>query len=260
MTESILRRLVTTAVLCFASTGTASAGILSASLFNPLPLSGLAVTPVSLSAIPTPSNTTIVGTGYNVTFSTASNQGVVSGASPVHAIPVAGETGTTPEYLTGDIGSTLTTSPSAAGNYFSTGVGSITYTFSAPQTAFEVLWGSVDTFNSLTFNDAAKDVVTGTQVQSAAAGFTTSGSQAAGGSAYVLVNTLTPFTTVTAGSTGMSFELAGVVAGAVPTSTGGSGVTTPDPSSFLLLAAGMFAIGGIGIHTREKRKAGGHRD
>ena len=45
-------------------------------------------------------------------------------------------------------------------------------------------------------------------VQAAAAGFVTNGFQGPGGSAYVVVNTSTPFTTVTATSNVVSFEFA----------------------------------------------------
>jgi hypothetical protein len=62
----------------------------------------------------------------------------------------------------------------------------------------------------LTFNDAARFVVTGSEVQTAAAGFVSNGFQGPGGSAYVVVDTSTPFTTVTAASTQISFEFAGV--------------------------------------------------
>jgi hypothetical protein len=72
--------------------------------------------------------------------------------------------------------------------------------------------GSIDRGNSLSFDDAAKFVATGSEVQTAAAGFVSNGFRGSGGSAYVVVDTSMPFTTVTATSTESSFEFAGVAA------------------------------------------------
>ncbi len=216
----------------------ASADSITASLYSPLAPSGTTPSVVSLTGITTPSQSMITGSDYTVSFATASNQGVVQGnVSGAHAVPVAGVMGTTPEYLTGNYGSSLTTDPASSGNYFSTGVGSITFTFSTPQTSLAVLWGSIDTGNSLSFNTSTSYMVTGTAVQMAAGSLGGNGFQGAGGSAYVVINTSTPFTTVVASSTVPSFEFAGLAAATTPFTT------TPEPASLLLFGLGIAAIG-----------------
>ena len=221
--------------IVFVTGGVMNAAPISASLFSPFAPSGSMVTLVDLSAIATPFQGTVTGNGYSITFSgVGANQGVVQGTLPtVHATPVAGPT---PDFLTGGFGSSLTTNVAGSGNYLSTGLGTITLTFSAPETSFALLWGSIDVGNSLTFNDAAGTAVTGAQVQVAAAGFVSNGFQGPGGSAYVVVNTSTPFTTVTATSQNVSFEFAGVAAADTPF-TG-----APEPAGVVLFGSGMGLI------------------
>jgi hypothetical protein len=192
----------------------------------------------NLTGIVPPSHGALTGPGYSISFAVANNEGVVQGMTPgAHAVPVAGVNGASPEYLTGGFGSALTSNIADSGNYFSTGFGTITITFDTPQTSFALLWGSIDTGNSLTFNDAANFVVTGTQVQAAAAGFVSNGFQGPGGSAYVVVNTLTPFTTVTARSSTISFEFGGVAASMEPFV-----FDTPEPATLLLVGLGIAAL------------------
>jgi hypothetical protein len=204
--------LVGAAIAAFC--GVAKADTIRASLFSPLAPSGVARTVVELSSISTPSEASVKGTGYSIDFSdVGGDEGIVQGTLVHrHAVPVAGTEGRTPEYLTGGFASDLTTNIVASGNYFSTGLGTITIRFSTPQRSLAILWGSIDRGNSLTFNDAANFVVTGSEVQIAAAGFVSNGFQGPGGSAYVVVDTSTPFTTVTATSAQISFEFTGVAA------------------------------------------------
>jgi hypothetical protein len=228
-----------TALLVAASTGMANAATIEASLFSPEAGPGPVV--IALSGIsPTPSQTGFSVADYSISFlpGFSSGQGIVNGPSDSHyAIPVAGVDGALPEYLTGDFGSALTSAAGSSGNYFSTGTGSIVITFTTPQTWLALLWGSVDTGNHLSFNDIAGSVVTGQEVQDATAGFVGNGYQGAGGSAYVIVHTDTPFTTVTAGSSVVSFEFGGVAGS-------DSGFTTvPEPgSAWLLFGAGIGIV------------------
>src|SRR4029077_10653362 len=114
-------------------------------------------------------------------------------------------------------GSSLSTDIGASGNYLSTGLGgAFTINFVLPQTSFALLWGSIDGGNLLSFNDASSFSVTGTAVQAAAAGFVGNGFQGPGGSAYVVINTDTPFTTVTASSSVISFEFNPLAASTTP--------------------------------------------
>ncbi|MGH9665201.1 MAG: Npun_F0296 family exosortase-dependent surface protein [Bryobacteraceae bacterium] len=238
--------LLAAAALSIGLSGTAKADSIAADLMLPLAPSGTAISLINLSGISTPSQAGIIGPDYTISFSTEASQGVVhGGVSTSHAIPVAGVTGTTPEYLTGDYGSSLTTDPAASGNYFSTALGIITITFATPKTSFALLWGSVDTSNSLGFNDAGNFLVTGSDVQAAAAGFVSNGFQGPGGSAYVVVNTDTPFTTVTATSNLVSFEFAGVAA-----NTAGF-TATPEPASIALFGLGIGVLALVAFRRRD---------
>lgn len=87
------------------------------------------------------------------------------------------------------------------------------------------------------FNDAAAFVLTGTAVQAAAAGFVGNGFQGPGGSAYVVINTNTSFTTVTAVSSQISFEFAGIAAATTPFTF------TPEPVSLILFGTGIGLLG-----------------
>jgi hypothetical protein len=227
-------------VLAFAFTcNVAEADTLMASLFSPLPPSGMSPVSIDLSGITAPSQTPITGSGYSISFTgVASNEGVVQNSTAgVAAVPVAGVTaGNAAEYLTGGFGSALTTDINSSGNYLSTGTGTITITFTAPQMSLALLWGSIDQGNSVTLNDASSFQVTGTMVQAAAAGFVSNGFQGPGGSAYVVIDSSTPFTTATFTSSVVSFESAGIAAAS------GNFTVVPEPASVVLLGAGMAGL------------------
>ena len=221
MRTSRITVAVGTALLLAASAGIANASTITASLFSPE--AGLGPVVINLTGIPAVSQASFSGSGYSVSFAidpSQPDQGVVGGAHGCcYAIPVAGViNGNQPEYLTGGYGSPLTANAADSGNYFSTGTGTVTINFNQPETWLALLWGSIDTGNLLTFKNGNDTVftVTGTDVQNAAAGFAGNGFQGPGGSAYVLVNTTTPFTSVIASSSQVSFEFGGVVASAVP--------------------------------------------
>ena len=239
------------ALLTAASAETAYADTISTSLFSPVAAAGVTPVAINLSGITPPSQSPITGPGVSVAFSgVASVQGVVQGQVPLsHDIPIAGvASSSTPEYLTDGFGSALTTDETTSGNYFSTGLGTVTISFTTPQTSFALLWGSIDPSNSLSFNDSSNFAVTGADVRAAAAGLLINPSQGPGGSAYVVVDTSTPFTTITATSGVVSFEFVGLAGSSQPFVVGVPqllvGVSEP----------GSLALFGIGIGLLASRR------
>ncbi len=112
--------------------------------------------------------------------------------------------------------------------YLSTGVGSVTLTFGGLQQYFGLLWGSVDTYNTLSFYIGGSLVgsVTGSDVTSAA-----NGDQGANGTFYVNINT--PYDKVVATSSSYAFEFDNVAYSPQP-------VNVPD-------AGGSLALLGLGL-------------
>jgi hypothetical protein len=246
----MLCRILGTAVLSTVmSLGMAEGGTITASLFSPLAPPGSTPIVVNLAGLTDPSQAPLTGSGYTVSFAgVGSNQGLVQGNSGAHAVPVAGIAGTSAEYMTGSFGSAQTTDVGASANYLSTGTGTITISFASPVTSFALLWGSIDTGNSLRFNDASNFVVTGSAVQAAAAGFVGNGFQGPGGSAYVVVNTDTPFTTVTATSSVVSFELAPLAASNTPFDP----PSAPEPGALTLMAGGVLLLAAHRLRSRKR--------
>jgi len=251
--------LVRTAALIAVSVCTANGDTVLASLYSPIPTSGSTVTSISLTGITTPSQAEVgggtSGLPYAITFAgVGSDEGVVQNSdSGEYAVPVAGGTTGDPEYLTAGYGSTLTSNINDSGNYLSTGTETITLTFTSTQHWLVLLWGSIDTGNSVTIDDGsgtggANFTETGTALQQIVEGFTTNGSQGVGGSAYVVIDSPDGFKTVTFTSSTVSFEFAGVA-----TSTNGF-YFTPEPSSMMLIATGL-GIGFIAARRRRLTKA-----
>ncbi len=211
------------------------------SLTSPIAPTGSTLTPIDLAGITAPSSTNFVCAGFTITFvNVQSGQGIVQGAAAnLHAVPVAGVSGSNPTYLTGGYGSPTTGSIAASGNYLSTGGAGaqIAITFAAPQTSLALLWGSIDSSNLLTLSGGSivgSDTLTGAQLQ-AISGFAGNGFQGPNGSAYVSL-TDTAFTTATLSSSVTSFELAGVAGSTAPFSV-------PEPISLAVFGVSLAGLG-----------------
>ena len=124
--------------------------------------------------------------------------------------------------------------------YISSGVGSATLTFlSGPQMYLGLLWGSVDTYNSLTFNLVGG----GTQTFTGADIMTAAGSTNTTGTLYVNITSTVAFTSVVASSTRTSFELDNV---AYSTSV------VPEPSSMAL--CGIAGVIGMAVARKRAKR------
>ena len=104
-----------------------------------------------------------------------------------------------------------------------------------------MLWGSIDSFNAVTFLQGTTTIGTVAGDDAATAlgnGFEANGSQGPGGSGYIIVNSTTPFNSITFSSTSPSFEFAGIVTSIDP-------IGIPEPISVALFGAGLVGLGAV---------------
>jgi hypothetical protein len=119
-------------------------------------------------------------------------------------------------------------------HYLSTGIGSVTLTFTKPQTYLGLLWGSVDLYNHLSFYGADNQLVAtvgGAEVSNAA-----NGDQGASGSYYVNISGLDPFTTAVFSSDGYAFEFDNVSYDVDPPAA------VPEPLTLSIFGTGLASI------------------
>jgi hypothetical protein len=119
--------------------------------------------------------------------------------------------------------------------YYSTGLGTTTITFDEANTYLGLLWGSVDSYNSIAFYNG--DDLIGT-VAGAAIRNPANGDQGIGGTYYVNFEIEDGFDRVLLISNGFSFEIDDLAFG------GDYLRQIPEPASALLLGAGLIALGG----------------
>ncbi len=109
--------------------------------------------------------------------------------------------------------------------------GTATFTFNTPQTYFGLLWGSVDTYNSLSFYDGVGDLVATVGGGDFDAG--ADGDQGPDGTYYVNIFSDVAFTSVIASSSENAFEFDDVAYDPPPPPD------VPEPASLAVLGAAL---------------------
>jgi hypothetical protein len=160
--------------------------------------------------------------GIAVSF-TGTGQAVQGSSSGLYAAPVFSNNNGVPFDGSSD-GPDGTT-------YLSTGIGSVTLALPGEEHYVGLLWGSVDTYNTLSLFDGSNLVgtITGSDVTASA-----NGDQGPGGTYYVNIISTASFNEVVASSTSYAFEFDNVAYAAA----------VPEPSSIVL-----GVIGGLGVLT-----------
>jgi hypothetical protein len=124
----------------------------------------------------------------------------------------------------------------------------VTLTFSGPEQYFGLLWGSVDTYNTLSFFDQFGNLIgsiTGSQVTPSA-----TGDQGVNGTYYVNINSATPFYSVVASSTQYAFEFDNVSYNLTPEAP----ATAPLPGALALFSGGLGILALSGLRRRRNTR------
>ena len=117
--------------------------------------------------------------------------------------------------------------------YLTTGIGSVTFQLNTPEEYLGLLWGSVDTYNSISFYNGASLIgtVTGTDVTAAA-----NGNQGANGTYYVNIDSSASFDKVVFSSTRYAFEFDNLATNSTP-------IGVPEPATLALMGLGLAGLG-----------------
>jgi hypothetical protein len=129
--------------------------------------------------------------------------------------------------------------------YLATGTGTVTLTFSSNQMYFGLLWGSVDSYNTLTFfNSINQNVgsITGQSVLNMP-----TGDQGENGTVYVNINSTESFDRVELTSSANAFEFDNIAYNEANVAS------VPEPSTFVIAAFGALAMIGYGLRRKGLR-------
>jgi hypothetical protein len=219
-----LTAFLAAAVITGFGPSTASAGVLTltaqdaaSASSSPFPLDNLGSAGTNGFVSASPGGTNLGGA--TVTFPFDYSQppaGIYDGSSTNARSPFTGTSLTTTNYLVAQPGN------------------QVNITFASPQIQFNLLWGSVDTFNSLSielcnrYTCGAAVEVTGSRIAAAVGGgFAADGTT----SAFVELSDSSPFNEIILATSGIAFEF-------VPGS-----VAAPEPATLGIFATGLVGIG-----------------
>ena len=179
-------------------------------------------------------NTGGTSNGIGVSF-TGDGQAVQGSQTDVYAAP----------YLSNNNGSLFgdpNNGPDTT-TYLTTGIGSVILAMPGQETYLGLLWGSVDSYNTLSFYEGSTLIgsVTGTQVTSNA-----DGDQGVNGTYYVNITSTETFDKVVATSSQYAFEFDNVAYNVS---------SVPEPSSFILAIVGV--VGLVPYYHQRRRKLAG---
>lgn len=174
--------------------------------------------------------------GIGVSFTSGNGKAVKGAASGLYAAP----------FLSGGNGGLFGNPANGADTttYLSTGIGSIKLSLPSLEKYFGLLWGSVDSYNTLElFNgNTLVGTVTGTDVTSHA-----NGNQGASGTFYVNINSDTAFDNVRLLSSQYAFEIDNVAYGTA---------AVPEPGTIALFGAGLLGFTWLRRRKKDDRNNG----